>query len=510
MRPSRRPTVSEAIPGLTAPPHEPPRDAAVVLLWRSGPSGREVFWLRRGARLAFWGGMYAFPGGKLDRADAAVPVEGASGQDAALRACAARELFEEAGVLLAEGVHRLAPAELAELRQKLLAGALGFRELLASRGLRLRAEALAPAGRWITPPFLPKGFDARLFLAELPEGQTARVFEGEASEGGFVSPADALARWREGRALLHPPNLNALRALSAPTWDETLHLLREPELVANHVAQWLEFQEGVVLVALRTPTLLPATHTNCYLLGLDDVVLVDPGADDPAELAVLFERVRTLKARGRRPVAILATHHHRDHVGGLAAVARELDLPVWAHRHTADRLEVPCARLIDDGEELGLRGFPLEALHTPGHTRGHLALYHRPSRAVIAGDLVSSLSTIVIDPPEGNMAQYLASLRRLLDLPCGTIYPAHGSPIADGPGKLREYLAHRGAREAQVLAALRAGAGSPAEVVAQAYQDTPEPLHPIAERQALAHLEKLAAEGRAQRQGERWLAADRV
>jgi endoribonuclease LACTB2 len=502
--------LSEGIAGLSAPPAEPPRDSAVVLLWRAGPSGREIFWLRRGARLAFGGGMYAFPGGKLDGEDAAVPVEGATGAEAAFRACAARELFEEAGVLLAEGVHRLAAADLAELRKGLLDGKLGFRELLASRGLKLRAADLAPAGRWISPPFLPRGFDAKFFLAELPPGQTAKVFEGEASEGGFVSPAQAQARWREGRALLHPPTLNALRAFSASSWDETLRGLREPELVRDFVAQWLEFQEGVVMVALRTPTLPPATHTNCYLLGLDDVVLVDPGADDTAELALLFERVKTLKARGRRPVAIFLTHHHRDHVGGLAATVKELGLPVWAHRHTADRLEVPCARLVEDGEELGLRGFPLEALYTPGHTRGHLALYHRPSRAVIAGDLVSSLSTIVIDPPEGNMAQYLASLQRLLDLPCATIYPAHGPPVADGPGKLREYLHHRAAREALVLAALRAGASSPAEVVAQAYQDTPEPLHPIAERQALAHLEKLAAEGLAIPRENLWLAADRV
>ncbi len=499
--------MSETIPGLTAPPAEPPRDAAVVLLWRPGRGGREIFWLRRGARLAFGGGMYAFPGGKLDPDDALVPVAGAVGEEAAFRACAARELFEEAGVLLAEGVQRLAAADLAELRQRLLAGTLPFRELLASRGLELRAADLAPAGRWISPPFVPRGFDARLFLAELPPGQTATIFEGEASEGGFVSPAEAVGHWREGRALLHPPNLNALRALGASSWPETLRTLREPELVRDHVAEWIEFQEGIVLVALRTPTLPPATHTNCYLAGLEEVVLVDPGADEATELAVLFERVRNLQARGRRPVAVFLTHHHRDHVGGLAAVVERLGLPVWAHRHTADRLEVPCARLIEDGEELGLRGFPLAALHTPGHTRGHLVLHHRPSRAVIAGDLVSSLSTIVIDPPEGDMARYLASLRRIADLPCGTIYPAHGPPVADGPGKLREYLAHREAREALVLAALQAGASSPVEIVARAYQDTPEPLHPIAERQALAHLEKLAAEGRAVRRDDRWRAA---
>ncbi len=496
--------MSEAIPGLTAPPPASVRDAAIVLLWRAGPSGREIFWLRRGPRLAFGGGMYAYPGGKLDAADSEIPVEGASGLDAALRVCAARELFEEAGVLLGcEGPARSA-AELAEHRRRLLEERTSFREVLLACGARLRAAELLPAGRWITPPFMPARFDARLFVAELPAGQIARVDEREASEGGFVSPAWAISRWRDGRALLHPPTLNALRCLREDDWAEALRRLRDPPSMTDFVAERIEFQEGLVLVPQRTPTLPPATHTNCWLAGLEEFVIVDPGSDDRDELGTLFARVRELRADGRRPVAVCLTHHHRDHSGGAAAVARELSLPVWAHRLTAERLDVPAARLLEDREPLGLRGFPLAALHCPGHTRGHLALLHEPSRAVLAGDLVSSLSTIVIDPPEGDMAVYLASLRRLLELPCGTLFPAHGPPIADGPGKLREYLEHREMRARLVREAVEAGAATPAEVVARAYADTPEPLHGIAERQALAHLLQLASEGRAVERDGRW------
>jgi len=493
--------VSEAIPGLAAAPLAPARDASVVLLWRQGTAGREIFWLRRGARLAFGGGMYAYPGGKLDPADAGVPVEGATGQDAALRACAARELFEETGVLLGA---RAGATELATQRRRLLDGEVGFDEVLRACGARLRAADLAAAGRWLTPPFLPVRFDARLFLAELPPGQSASVDAAEASEGGFVAPAEALARWREGRALLHPPTLHALRCLQEPAIEDALRRLRDPPFMDGLVARRIEFQQGVVLVPLRTPTLPPATHTNCWLVGLEELVVIDPGADDPEELAALYRMVRELHAEGRRAVAILLTHHHRDHSGGAAAAARELGLPLWAHRLTAEKLEVPCARLLEDREPLGLAGFPLRAVHCPGHTRGHLAFLYEPSRAVFAGDLVSSLSTIVIDPPEGDMAVYLASLQRLLDLSPGTLFPAHGPPIPDGPGKLREYLEHRAMRAALVLAAVQAGAATPAEVVAQAYSDTPEPLHPIAERQALAHLLQLAAEGKASERDGRW------
>lgn len=489
----------------------PPRDAAVVILWRPGERerGRELFWLRRGAKLAFGGGMYAFPGGKLDPEDAAVPIEGATGADGALRVCAARELFEETGVLLAEGTMRLGGEELARLRRGLLAGKLGFGELLGSRSLRLRASDLTPAGRWITPSFLPAGFDARLFLARLPEGQAAAISLGEASEGAFIEPGAALALWRAGEALLHPPNLNALRAMAEPALEDALARLLEPPFVQNFHAERIEFQEGIVLVPLRTPTLPPATHTNCYLAGIEEFAIVDPGAADPTELGVLWKSCRLLAAEGRRPRAIVLTHHHQDHLGGAAATARELGLPVWAHPLTAERSGLPCERLLHDGDELGLKGFSLRVLHTPGHTRGHLVLHHPPSGAVLAGDMVSGVSTIVIDPPEGNMASYLASLRRLGELPAKTLYPAHGPPLADGPGKLREYLDHRLAREGAILEALDGGATTSGEIVERVYQETPPSLHPLAERSVQAHLEKLAAEGWAQESAGRWLSLTR-
>jgi ribonuclease/clavin/mitogillin len=473
----------------------------VVLLVQEEEAGRpSIFWVRRGARLSFGGGMYAFPGGKLDEEDSRIPVAGAEGLDAALRVCATRELFEEAGILLADGAGRLPIEERADLRRRLLAGDLAFGALLESRGLSLRSSDLRPAGRWITPPFLSTRFDARFFLAEPPAGQEATVIAGEASEGSFVRPEFALQRWREGRALLHPPNLNALQALlldGPARRDRLLH----PPLVDGFIAQRIEYQEGIVLVPLRTPTLPPATHTNCYLIGRTEVVLVDPGSADSDQQRVLLRVCEALRAEGRRPTAVLLTHHHRDHTGGAAAIAKTLAVPVWAHARTADRFNTEtglrCGRLLNDREELNLAGFPLQAIYTPGHAQGHLCLWHPPSGAVIAGDMVSGVSTIVIDPPEGELTSYLASLQRLIDLPCTTLYPAHGPPLSDGPEKLREYLAHRLERERQIVAAVGRGLGQPKEIVPAVYTDTPPMLYPVAERQVQAHLDKLCAEGRA-------------
>jgi len=508
-----------------------PKDSAVLIVWRPAPGphqwtpkdeagatgvagatkpGREVLWLRRGPKLKFGAGFYAFPGGKLDSADAEVPVTGATGEAAALRACAVRECFEETELLLARGAEKLSRGQRHELRARLVAGSLSFASLLAENGLSLHADDLVEAGRWITPPFYPSRFDARFFLAKAPE-QQPEFAEAEVAEGGFVTPEAALARWRDGTALLHPPNWNALVALEKPDLAQALARLRHPPLVTDHVTSRIEFQEGIVLVPQRTPTLPPATHTNAYLLGTREVAIVDPGAEDDAELAVLQEVLAALQAEGRQPVAIALTHHHHDHIGGVAKLQAGLKLrqrlPVWAHALAVEQLAkagITVARTLADGEALGLAGFPLTALHTPGHTRGHLTFWHPPSGAAVVGDLISGVSTIVIDPPEGNMADYLRSLERLLSLNVATLYPAHGPVMADAPAKLREYLDHRRDRERQVLEALWQGAGTPAEIVPRIYQGTPEFLFPFAERSVQAHLDKLAAEGQIEVRAERY------
>ena len=491
----------------------PPRDAAIALVWRPGPRGRELLWLRRGAKLSFGAGFYAFPGGKLDPQDAAVPVEGASGEDAALRVCAVRECFEETGLLLARGADRLPAQGRAELRAA-LEGGKPFAELVERARLSIAAEDLVAAGRWVTPDLFPIRFDARMFLAQAPEGQSVELSQAETSDGGFITPTEALGRWKIGAALLHPPNWNALVALSEPDspegWARALERLRNPPLTTSHITSRIEFQEGVVLVPQRTPTLPPATHTNAFLLGFSEMTLVDPGAEDDLELYALYKVIDALAAEGRKLRSIALTHHHIDHIGGVAKVQKRFGLPVWAHALTEPLLAeagIKVDRRLTDGEELGLAGFPLTAIHTPGHTRGHLSFWHAPSGSAMVGDLMSSLSTIVIDPPEGNMIAYLASLQRMLGLRTATLYPAHGPIVTDAEKKLRELQAHRLLREGLVLDAVKAGADTLVTIVQKAYSDTPAFLHPLAERSALAHLEKLVVEGKVVARGERYAAA---
>jgi glyoxylase-like metal-dependent hydrolase (beta-lactamase superfamily II) len=261
---------------------------------------------------------------------------------------------------------------------------------------------------------------------------------------------------------------------------------------------------GIRVLALRTPTLPPATHTNVYLVGPEcgPQLAVDPGSPYPEQQALL-DAALAEDARAGRPLAmVLLTHHHGDHVGGAAALAARWRVPIAGHAATARRLagRVRVDRELADGEVVD----GVTCVHTPGHAEGHLCF--ELGAAIIAGDMVAGVGTILIDPSEGDMADYLASLARLLTRPPAMLLPAHGRMIADGHAKLREYVAHRTMREDRVIAALAArGPASVDELVPEVYADTPRPLWRLAARSLRAHLDKLVREGRARAvDGEKW------
>jgi glyoxylase-like metal-dependent hydrolase (beta-lactamase superfamily II) len=270
--------------------------------------------------------------------------------------------------------------------------------------------------------------------------------------------------------------------------------------IDEHVVKRIEFQRGVIMVPLRTPTLPPATHTNCFLLGDDELWVVDPGSPWPEEQQILRDTLQRLEEEGRKAKGVILTHHHQDHVGGATA----LGLPIAATAQTREMLDLRIDKVIEDGEllEAGPRGWRM--LHLPGHTRGHLCLVEEGSGAVIAGDLVAGAGTVIIDPPEGDMAEYLGSLDRLMEQKPGTLYPAHGPVVPAGAARLQEYRAHRLEREGRVLAALGGEPATPAELVPGAYPEVAPELYPLAERSLLAHLIKLVREGRAAESGGRY------
>lgn len=255
-----------------------------------------------------------------------------------------------------------------------------------------------------------------------------------------------------------------------------------------------EIASDVALVSARTPTLLPATHTNSYAIGRQELVLVEPATPYEDEQREWVDWARSLATQGRRLSALFATHHHPDHVGGAAFLAKELGLPIWAHALTADRIDAPVARRLSDGETV-IEGWA--ALHTPGHAPGHLCLFSSASRTAIVGDMIASVGTILIAPGDGDMQVYLEQLARLAKLDAFVALPAHGDPVDQPTQVFERYIAHRLMRETKILGALgAAGEATSAELVSLAYDDVSPAIWPIAKLSVDAHLEKVVREGK--------------
>ena len=466
--------MSELPPGVS-PGREPvPADSASGIVFRRGPAGSiEVLLGLRARATRFLPGHLAFPGGRLDPVDR-------PGEPGDRARCASREVREETGI-------------------------------------DVPVDRWIDVGERVTPPMFPVRFRTRFFLAELPHlvppDSVPSPAEIEALE--VVRPARALESWTRGETRLPPPVLPILRALAEQDGRDESELAAAIA-AANDLeerAPRVEFSPDIWVAPLRTETLPPATHTNAWMPGGRSFAVVDPGACDPAEVRRLHEIVARRRGLGQNPAVVLLTHHHHDHAAGAAAAARALGVPLRAHPATLDALTLrgPGVAPIDDGESIDLDGLMLRAVHTPGHAAGHLAFVVVGRDELIAGDLASSLSTILIDPEGGDMGAYLASLARVAQLGCRTLLPGHGAPL---PARaIPELIEHRRERERRVLSAMASEGSTLGSIARGAYDDVPEAPAALSERQTLAHLIDLERRGRVRRDGtteDRWTRTDAI
>lgn len=249
------------------------------------------------------------------------------------------------------------------------------------------------------------------------------------------------------------------------------------------------------------------TGTNSFILGEERLVVVDPGPADDRHLAAL------LAAIGGRPVeAILLTHTHRDHSDLAPRLKAATGAPLWFEgRHRPSRRRRPLERdwvrgeadealvpdrELKDGEMLDLAGLRIEVIATPGHCANHLCFGLSSTGDLLSGDHVMGWSSSMIAVPDGSMADYLASLRKVAALPYPRYLPAHGGPIGDGPSAALSLLRHRELRNEQVVRAVEAGARGIGALRRKIYPALALALIPAARMTLLAHVEYLAVQGR--------------
>ena len=268
----------------------------------------------------------------------------------------------------------------------------------------------------------------------------------------------------------------------------------------------VEVVAGVARVTAPNAGPYTFTGTNTFLLGIVRLAVVDPGPDDAAHLGALLEAI------GGRPVeAIFLTHTHKDHSGLARRLKAATGAPIWfegPHRlsRKARLFELNAVagssdfgllpdRTLAEGERVAVAGMALDVVATPGHCRNHLAFGIEGTEVLLSGDHVMGWNSTLVSVPDGSMADYLQSLRKVIGLPYRRYLPAHGGPIADGPAYATALLAHREARNAQVVAAVEAGATRLGQLRRAIYPGLRLQLVPAALMTLKAHVEFLEAMG---------------
>jgi glyoxylase-like metal-dependent hydrolase (beta-lactamase superfamily II)/8-oxo-dGTP pyrophosphatase MutT (NUDIX family) len=542
------------------------RKAASVIVLRDrvdcgDGAGIEVLMMRRAERDGdFRGGAAVFPGGVLDARDRDAHRHCVGWDDAAASArlgladdgldyfiAAVRECFEEVGLLFAD------PADGAALecahrdwRDPMQRGEQPIAALCETLGLRIDLQGWHYFSHWLTPPGLPKRFDTRFFVARAPAGQTALPDLGEAVELMWLTPAEALdvkrgltllpvtrrtlqvlsrfaavqdalefARGQADVPLTMPRRAAAAKGLRIVLPDDYAYAEigrldpagradAHADIVAGRV---IRLSDRVLRVTAPNPGVMTGPGTNSYLAGdpgRQHWTVIDPGPADASHLKALL-------AAAPGPIEqILVTHTHVDHSPGAVALARATGAAVLGMRpvHSAgqDDTFAPM-REPEHGETLVLGpATTLRVMHTPGHASNHLCYLLEEEKTLFTGDHVMQGSTVVINPPDGDMSAYLGALRGLLEIDLDWLAPGHGFLVARPHDVLRALITHRLSREGKVASALRAlQRATLDDLLVQVYADVPPAIHPVARRSLLAHLLKLQADGVADCEGEVWL-----
>ena len=486
--------MSEIPKGLEMPSFErkPPRPSATLMITKDGEEGVEVLLGKRSESMPSFPGYWAFPGGGVSRVD----KEASSSLGIPIQHCAImREVVEELGLAPNQG--RLVKVD-SDLREMVVEDKANWFPLALDGDIPSDITGMRVISMRTTPPFGPMRFEnSFLHIHSNEHDEFSLIGQTEFVDARWMRPIDMITAWKNNVIKVAPPVVTLLmevdRCLNLTNQDMTAVAMDLEERKPGRRS--ILFASGVEVVPIRTATLPPADHTNCYLVGdpEGDFIVVDPAFRHREGMEKVAEAV---ERHSGNLIAVFYTHGHSDHMADKGLLKEAFDVPIWSASKSADRV-------LKDGEILNLGNQEWTVLHTPGHHPEHLCLIS--SSGLIAGDMVAGIGTILVPPAEGDMIEYIQQLERLLDLDPHLIFPSHGPVIPLPERTLEHYITHRINRHNRVLDAVNSGISALEEIAQFAYADTPDAHPGLAIDQTLSHLLSHEKVGNVRKSGQQWV-----
>jgi glyoxylase-like metal-dependent hydrolase (beta-lactamase superfamily II)/8-oxo-dGTP pyrophosphatase MutT (NUDIX family) len=444
--------------------------------------------------------FWAFPGGGVSKEDVeyARKRSGHGDDDQSLESLVTlfREVVEETGLSKSkDGGWVIVPSH---VRKKLIEGPGAWTEALAEGMIHVDTSGASLVTERTTPPLAPVRYTNRFYHIHLgeyapePEHPPGR---SEFTEFKWWDPEDILEQWRQGTARMAPPQVTFMRDIVDRCREGRgiLEILSDLAGKPPMGAHKIEFAPGVECLPIPTATLPPATHTNCFIIGQgDELLLVDPAIQDGEGQAIIVERLNELESNSKRIKSILYTHRHTDHIGDRARIKEIVDVEVLGTSETL--AAIGGGTVIREGDIIDLGdNLPWTVIETPGHCPGMVSLISKSG--LLSADNVTMVGTILVPSADGDMHQYMNGLERLHALNPNLLFPSHG-PVCAAPMRvLSRTLKHRKESHSKVLNAVNMGLNRLADIAMSAYKNVPDAPESLVLDQTLSHLRGLVKEG---------------
>ncbi|MDD0853338.1 MBL fold metallo-hydrolase [Halobacteriovorax sp. GB3] len=400
----------------------------------------QLFYIKRSEKLSVFPGYLSFVGGKVDRGEN-------------LKEALYREIHEELGLNLNDSI----------------------------------VESIEPWAIAITPDFNPYRFETHFYRVVVNK-RPDFIFNGEIKEGLWLSHKEFYKLFDQGEIITIPPIKILTDKINSPEF------LGHLEIDFDNEIPILESLKNLFVLFPRSNTFPPASRTNCFVIGKEDSIIVDPSPCDENEYGKLKRLLAQFKPR-----SIFLTHHHRDHIEKANLLAKEFNIPIYSSLDTKERIEKRWnANYFDEitwkeafeGMKLGeWLGEELHVVAVPGHDEGQLMIMDSKKRFAIVSDLIQTIGTVVVGDEEGDMTKYFLSMEKVISLNPKVIFPSHGIGLG-GVWKIKQTLSHRKQRE-KVIKELYLEGRSEDEILAIIYADLPKELIKYAKKTISCHLDRI-------------------